>query len=478
MIHRALLLFCNILLLSSALYAQSPVERRNRTVYNRIEYFINTKQPDSVYALASEAFKQQMDKAGFINLIENISSLGTISDAEAVTFSNNIAGYNLQAGKSKLSIQLGVDSNYNFYYFLAKQGHIQTAKRAEEVKSNVNKQNPLDFYVDSIAQAYLSNPNTKSLAIGVINKNQINTFFYGQTVAGDDNSIPDGNTLYEIASISKVFTATLLADLVEKGTISLDDSIAKFLPDSVAQNPYIQKITFKHLANHTAGFPKLPESFFKIPKFNPQNPYANYTRKDLFHYLKDFKSENEPGENYEYSNLGAGLLGELISIITKKSYSQNIQEIITGPLGMQNTVQKANPKTQRMAKVYNEEGKEVPVWDWQALAGAGALKSTVHDLLRFAQYQFKLPETNLEMAMALTRQFTYYLPPNTDIGLAWHMNMIDDVIQIWHNGATYGSSSFIGLVPDKKSAIVVLSNSAISVHEISEQILRKIANLK
>ena len=145
---------------------------------------------------------------------------------------------------------------------------------------------------------------------------------------------------------------------------------------------------------------------------------------------------------------------------------------------MQNTVQKANPKTQKVVKVYNEKGEEVPLWDWKALAGAGSLKSTVHDLLRFAQYQFKLPESTLENAMALTRQFTYYLPPNTDIGLAWHMNMIDEVIQIWHNGGTYGSSSFIGLVPDKKSAIVVLSNSAISVDEISEHILKKIANIK
>lgn len=478
MIQRALIVIYTILLFNSGSFAQSPVERQNRTVYNRIEYFINTNQPDSVYSLASENFKVQVEKSGFINMINTISSLGTISDAEAVKFSNNIAGYNVKAGNTPLTLELGVDSNYNFNYFLIKQGHIQTAKRKEEVKSNINKQNELDFYVDSIARAYLSNPNTKSLAIGVINKNQINTFFYGQTVAGDDNSIPDGNTLYEIASITKVFTATLLADLVEKGTISLDDSIAKFLPDSVAQNPYIQKITFKHLANHTAGFPKLPESFFKVANYNAQNPYANYTRKDLFHYLKNCTLDHEPGEHFEYSNLGTGLLGELISMITKKTYSQNIEEIITTPLRMQNTVQKANPKTQKVVKVYNEKGEEVPLWDWQALAGAGSLKSTVHDLLRFAQYQFKLPESTLENAMALTRQFTYYLPPNTDIGLAWHMNMIDEVIQIWHNGGTYGSSSFIGLVPDKKSAIVVLSNSAISVDEISEQILRKIANIK
>src|SRR5690606_32379566 len=450
--------------------------RRNRTVFNRIEYFINTKQPDSVYTLASEEFKRSVDKQGFIDMISNMANYGKISNTEPVTFANNIAGYNVLLGSSKTSIHLGVDSNYKFNYFLVKPDHIQTVRK-EEVKSNVNNQNPLDFYVDSIARAYLSNPNTKSLAIGVINKNSINTFFYGQTDAANTASLPDGNTLYEIGSSSKVFTATVLADLAEKGRISLDDSITKYLPDTLAQNPYLQKITFKHSANHTSGLPRLPENLDKVAKYNPKNPYANYSRKDLFHYLKDVKSDNEPGENFEYSNLGYGLLGELISIITQKTYSQNIKEIISDTLKLPNTVEKANPKTQKLTKVYNAHGQETPIWDFQAFAGTGALKSTVHDLLRFAQYQFKLPETTLENAMAMTRQFTYFLPPNTDIGLAWHMNMVDDVIQLWHNGRTAGSSSFIGLVPDKKSAIVVLSNSALSVDEISSKILSKIANL-
>lgn len=477
MIRKALLFVCNLLLISSLAFAQSPVERLNRTVFNRIEYFINTNQPDSVYILASEDFKKQVDKQGFNSMIRDLSNYGKVTDAQPASFSNNIAGYNFMLGGIKSSLYLGVDSNYNFNYFLLQQGHIAT-KRTEAVNSNVNKQDALDFYIDSIANSYLSNPNTKSLAIGVVNNNKINTFYYGQTDATRKTSIPDGNTLYEIGSISKVFTATLLAELVEKGTISLDDSIVKFLPDSVAQNPLIQKITFKQLANHTSGLPRLPKNLDKAPKFNAKNPYATYSRKEMFHYLKNVQSENEPGENFEYSNLGYGLLGELIAIITQKSYSQNIKEIISDTLKLPNTVEKANPKTQKITKVYNAEGQETPIWEWQAMAATGALKSTIHDLLRFAQYQFKLPESTLENAMAHTRQFTFYLPPNTDIGLAWHMNMVDDVLQYWHNGGTGGSSSFIGLVPDKKSAIIVLSNSAISVDEISSKILSKIANTK
>src|SRR5690606_38432399 len=218
MIHKALLFVCNILLFSSTLIAQSPVERRNRTVFNRIEYFINTKQPDSVYTLASEEFKRSVDKQGFIDMISNMANYGKISNTEPVTFANNIAGYNVLLGSLKTSIHLGVDSNYKFNYFLVKPDHIQTVRK-EEVKSNVNNQNPLDFYVDSIARAYLSNPNTKSLARGLINKNSINTSYYAQTDAANTASLPDETTLYETGSISKVFTSTLPAELVQKGTI-------------------------------------------------------------------------------------------------------------------------------------------------------------------------------------------------------------------------------------------------------------------
>lgn len=477
MIKKTLLIFLNVFTLITILAAQSPIERRNRIVYNRIEYFFNLKQTDSIYSLASENFKNNIDLNSFNSFIEPLYELGQIKNAQVINFSNNTAGYNIEIGETKSSLHLAVDSNFQYDFLKIELKPIATRK-VDDINSNVNNKNAIDLYIDSIAKSYLTNANTKSLSIGIYNKNTVNTFFYGQTDAADSSSIPNLETLYEIGSISKIFTATLLANLVENGQIDLEDSIINYLPDSLSENEFLQSITFKQLANHTSGLPRLPDNLDTSSNFNKLDPYANYTRKELFTFLKNFKGNSEPGENYEYSNLGYGLLGELISIITKKPYSDNIKEIISEPLGMPNTVQTVNPKIHRVAKVYNDLGEEVMQWNFQALAGAGSLKSTIHDLLRFNQFQFKLPETSLEKAMMLTREFTYYLPPNTDIGLAWHMNMVDDVIQYWHNGATGGSSSFIGLIPDKKSAIIVLSNSSISVDEISENILRKIATQK
>ena len=454
-------------------FSQSIDEKNNRQVYNRIEFFFNTQQTDSIYAMASPAFQQNVPFQKLEMALQYFYNFGRIKDAVPASFNNGIAGYNITVGKKKGAIFLKTDSTFHFDFFQIKDQEILTEKK-ENVKSVVQKNNLLDEYIDSLALTYIQQKNAQGLAIGLIHKGKINTFYYGETTKGDTLSIPKENTLFELGSITKVFTATLLADLVERKLITLEDSITKYLPDSLAQNQYLQKITFKDLANHTSGLPRIPSNLDKVPKFVATDPYAQYGRKELFSYLKNIELKDVPGNNFEYSNTGFALLGELISSISKKTYSQCITEVITSPLGLLNTVEKINYKTQSIPKVYSLTGTEVPLWQWQAFAGAGGLKSTITDMMKFVQAQFKMPESRLEHAMALTKQFTYYLPPSTDIGLAWHMNMLEDVVQYWHNGATGGSSAFLALVPDSKSAIIVLSNSAISVDEISTQIISKV----
>ena len=138
---------------------------------------------------------------------------------------------------------------------------------------------------------------------------------------------------------------------------------------------------------------------------------------------------------------------------------------------MNNTFQVLEPKRKDTFKVYNKEGHEALPWSFDVFAPAGALKSTLEDLLKFANAQFKMPQTPLENAMANTRLFTFFLPPDTDLGLAWHMNLIDNLTVFWHNGATAGSSSYLALSPDKKSGVVMLSNSAISTDDQGKTIL-------
>ncbi|MFZ4862848.1 serine hydrolase domain-containing protein [Sphingobacterium sp. Mn56C] len=457
-------------------FAQSPAEKQNRIVYNRIEYYFNTQQTDSIYALGTDAFRAANNRQQIANLLEYYYAYGTIRSATALSFDKGTVGYNVNiGGKKMVSLYLNVDSMFRFNSIDISESLIPVETK-EKVNSVVNKQTALDEFVDSVAQSYIKQKNTHSLAIGILHNNKVNTFFYGETSKGEPNTIPNAQTIYEIGSVTKVFTATLLANLVEKNIISLEDKIGTFLPDSLQANPSLQNITFKQLANHTSGLPRLPSNLLDAAKTNARDPYANYNRSDLFANLKNIKLVDVPGEKYAYSDLGFGLLGELIAIITKKTFSQNIQEVITGPLAMSNTVDKINPKTQKLTKVYSEDGTETLPWNFMALAGTGALKSSVADMLTFLRYQLMMPETSLQQAMALTKQFTFYLPPSTDIGLAWNMTMVNDKVQFWHNAATAGSTSFIGLVPDDKAAIVVLSNTGISVDELSMEILYRIIN--
>lgn len=461
---------------------QSLEEKNNRAVFNRIEYFINTQQPDSIYQLANKDFQSQISKSQLTGILTQLSVLGKIKNATVFKYNRGVASYKTEFEQETMTILLGVDStmHYHTLAFQPYQGDAKAdsaASAKKEVISNVKATNPLDNFVDSVARNYAKQGNAQGLAVAIIHKNKINTFFYGETDKGN-NKLPDANTLFEIGSISKTFTASLLADMVNKGLINLEDSIAKFLPDSIAQNPDIQKITFKSLVNHTSGLPRLADNWNKGPKFSMDDPYAFYDRKQLFTYLKNYQAKGDPETEYAYSNLGFGLLAELISIIQKKPYMQLVKESILVPLEMANTSDKVDPKNKNIAPPHNKEGTKVPFWNFQAMAGAGALKSSLNDMLRYTIAQLTYPETDIQKAMNLTKQFTFFVPPNSDIGMAWHMNMLEGMTYYWHNGGTAGSSSFIGFVPDEKSVVIILSNSEIDVTQTGIQLLEKVLTTK
>ncbi|MGJ1431333.1 serine hydrolase [Sphingobacterium spiritivorum] len=470
-------LSCLLIALSLKAQQTSSQQQQNKAVFNKIEFFLNNQQVDSIYNMADESFQKAIPKSRLASILtQNVFPKGRIRSATLESFDSGIGAYRLDYADGPLQLLLVIDKSLHYNTFLIKP--YPKAEKQEETETKTDtiltdksvKESPLDFYVDSIAKAYLKKPNTASLTIGVIKNNQVKTYFFGETTKGN-STLPTETSLYEIGSVTKVFTATLLADLVLKNTISLDDAITKYLPDSLKTNTDLQKITFRSLANHTSGLPRLPGNLETVKGYTELDPYKAYDRKALYAYLKTFKAEQAPGEKFEYSNLGFGLLGELISVISKKTYNQLIQDIIAKPLSLNATTDKVDPKNNQLVSVYNSKGEQVPVWNFNALAGTGVLKSTVTDLLQFARAQFKMPETDIEKAIAETKQFTYFLPPDTDLGMAWHINMLEGITFYWHNGGTNGSRSFIGIAPDEKSAVVVLSNSAVETDEYAMKIL-------
>ena len=208
------------------------------------------------------------------------------------------------------------------------------------------------------------------IVVGVVDEHGSRVISYGNRNSGTNQKV-DGDTLFEIGSVGKTFTALLLQDMIERGAMKLDDPVAKYLPESVEMPTYAGKeITLRHLATHTSGLPGIPDN---LDPQRADNPYADYTVEKMYAFLAGYQLVREPGAQSEYSNLGMGLLGHAIALKAGASYESLVVERICQPLGMESTRITLTPKqSARFATGHNRFGEPVRHWDVPTLAGAGA----------------------------------------------------------------------------------------------------------
>lgn len=298
------------------------------------------------------------------------------------------------------------------------------------------------------------------IVVGIVSPEGRRVIAYGKTAAEKGEAV-DRHTVFEIGSVTKVFTSLLLSDMVQRGEVALDDPVAKYLPNTVkVPQRDGQQIRLRDLPQQVSGLPRMPSNF--SPK-NNADPYTDYSSEQLFQFLSSYQLTRPIGSQYEYSNLGMGLLGEALARRAGKDYASLLKERILNVLHMPNSDTSNNSDMQkRLALGHDVNLQLVPSWTWQsqALAGAGGLRSTVDDMLNFMAAQLGLTVTPLRDAMQTTQ--TQALPtgiPNLDIALAWHILKKPSGGEIvWHNGGTGGYRSFVGLDRASQSAVVVLSN--------------------
>ena len=272
-------------------------------------------------------------------------------------------------------------------------------------------------------------------------------------------------TVFEIGSITKVFTTTLLADMVDRGEVKLDDPIAKFLPSSVSvPQRNGRQITLVDLATHTSGLPRLMTN---MKPADPRNPYADYTVVQLYAFLSGHQLARDVGAQYEYSNVGMGLLGHALALRSGQPYEALVTERILKPVGMRDTTIALTPALkQRLAAGFAADGSRASNWDIPTLAGAGALRSTVHDMLLFAQANLTPSGERLSSAMQRTHEVRHPTGrPGLSIGLGWHVLKVDGSEIHWHNGGTGGYRTWMGFDLKRRVAAVVLTNSAESADD-------------
>lgn len=281
---------------------------------------------------------------------------------------------------------------------------------------------------------------------------------YGQS--GSANHRPlDGDTVFEIGSITKVFTALLFADMVLRGEVAPDDTAKKYLPDSL-KVPDFQgaPITLLDLATYTSGLPRMPSNF--APK-DPNNPYIDYTAERLFDYLSDHKLGFKPGQHYEYANLGFGLLGHILERRAGKSYEELMVSRICAPLGMDDTrITLSSSMEQRLARGHNAGLTPVANWDFAVFAGTGALRSTANDLMKFLKVCIDPADAPIAAALRMTLSERRVRAPERDVALGWFVSSQFGDELIWKDGGTGGYASFIGYSTKTRRNIVLLSNTA------------------
>ncbi len=317
----------------------------------------------------------------------------------------------------------------------------------------------LDAKINQIASDYTSKRKNVALTVGIILQGDHDVKGFGQ-VSDANRSLPNAQTIYEIGSVTKVFTGIALAKLVNAGTVGLDDPIRLYLPKEIVNqlSPSIQAITLRKLATHTSGLPRLPDNFLENIK-DPTNPYFYYTAQEMYTALAEAKLHSEP-DRYEYSNFGMSLLGHLLSLKSFQPYEDLVKEIICQPLGMTDTtIYLTLEQQRRFVSGYSPDGILTSNWDFDVMAPAGAFRSTAKDLLIFLQANLGSSAPQMAAILARSQERHFETRDALSIGLAWHISALPNgqVVHL-HNGGTGGYKSFIGFDKVKQTGIVILSN--------------------
>ncbi|XID93160.1 serine hydrolase domain-containing protein [Paenibacillaceae bacterium WGS1546] len=303
----------------------------------------------------------------------------------------------------------------------------------------------LEERVRGIAESYVQKKSNALLTIGIIHKERQHVFAYGDNPLQKD--IDPREIVYEIGSISKVFTTSMLAHLLQAGTMALGHSISRYWPEIGEGHP----ITIEQLATHTSGLPSysiLRDVRLSFAPKAERDPYCQYTLNELEKWIQVHASRRR--HKFRYSNVGMGLLGSLMARHEKTTFEQLLGRWITGPLGMSDTfISISSSHQDRILSGHSVQGKPVPPLVMNDFQGAGAIRSTTADLLRFLQAHMNAEDGS---ALALTHIARARMNGRLKVGLGW---VLDQGL-IMHNGATNGFSSYMGFRGG--TGVIVLSN--------------------
>lgn len=297
-------------------------------------------------------------------------------------------------------------------------------------------------------------------ALAIIDGEKSQVFYHGFSDVAAKTPVT-AQTAFEIGSVSKTMIGLLLADAVLRQEVLATAPLHKYLPQ-LSQHKY----TLLDLASHHSGLPRLPAN---LPLDDLTDPYRDYDQAKLLSGLISTTPAQTPG--YEYSNLGFGLLAQVLATEAKLTLDQLIQQRLFMPLGMtHSTLARPQRVIPHLAKAHQLDGAAIKNWQFQALAGAGAVVSTLGDMQKYAQAYLAAAKPDADPRFALSLKPQQQLSPELAIGMGW---MIENSELYWHNGQTAGFSSYIGLDLKRQHAVILLSNVAMDVTVHGQLLMKK-----
>jgi serine-type D-Ala-D-Ala carboxypeptidase/endopeptidase len=371
-----------------------------------------------------------------------------------------------------------ISSSFQSQYQLAHSQQQATITNNSNYSSKNESNTLLEQFKDVVSKQLSSNSSDKSatsnssitvpIVVGIVTTNGTQVSGYGNISSSNDTKV-DGNTVFDIASIAKTFVTIILADMIKQGWVNLDDPIEKYLPTNNITVPSYNghEITVEDLATHTSGLPDFPTGWIRN---------QSYTTQQVYDFISNTTLSSEPGIKADYSDIGMGLLGHILSLRTGVSFDQLVKERILNVLAMDSTGMRMNTSgisvpediKSRYAKGHIA-GKEVNLeFIPETIQSAGAMYSTIDDLLKYLSANIGLIQTEVSDAMQETHLVRHSFGNSLEeslghksltqdyIGLGWTVTTDFGKEVIWHTGSIDGYTGILGFNPSKQIGLVIL----------------------
>ena len=414
----------------------------------------NNEDYQSVFELFSAEMKTALPINELTDFLKNLNSnAGKISENEFIREENNISIYKLTFEKWVSQYSFSIDDDKKItevFYFDTFRDEILSGLAINSLSNNGGLIS--DKQIELIFEKSKYFPNNTQISLAFINSDKVT--YYGLKRQNDSIFyLSNYQDIFEIGSITKVFTANMLSKSVIDNKIKLNENINDYLNIKFKNDI---SISFKSLANHTSGLPRMPSNFGRVGN-SSDNPYKHYNDEYLKDYLINFMEiDNKNIGNSEYSNLGMGLLGFTLSNIYNLNYQELYEKYIFSKYNMKNTTFNIGLVNKNLVKGLDAEGNYTSNWELASLSSAGGILSNVEDLAKYGIAHFN--KSNLDL-MLMTKK-TVKVNDQLDTGLGWHIinSEKSDNKWHWHNGGTGGYTSSMVIDIKNLVGVIVLSN--------------------